>query len=67
VEPKPSSPRGRGVASNPANRFTGEGVVAEHLAALFAVSCRRLGLATALPELSTAAFLRPQGEQRRLF
>ena len=48
-------------------RFTGEGPVAEHLAALFAVSCRRLGLATDLPELSAAAFARPQGEQRRLF
>jgi DNA repair photolyase len=40
------------------SRMEGEGIFAEQIARLFAVACRKVGLATAAPELSTAAFRR---------
>jgi DNA repair photolyase len=46
-------------------RMTGEGVLADHLRALFETVCRRLGLATRGPELDGSQLRRP-GEQRRL-
>jgi hypothetical protein len=47
--------------------MTADGRFAEQLDALFAVACRKAGLADHGPELSTAAFRRPPGEQRLLF
>jgi len=44
-------------------RQRGEGVYADHTEALFALALRRHGLARQGPELSTAAFRRPGGEQ----
>ena len=44
-------------------RQTGEGVLADHTEALFALALRRHGLARRGPELSTAAFRRPGGQQ----
>jgi DNA repair photolyase len=49
------------------SRMTGQGALAEQVAALFALGCRRAGLAKRLPPLSTAAFRRPGGTQRLLF
>ena len=49
-----------------ATRMKGQGIFAEHLRTLFAVTTRRLGLNTAPLELSTAHFRRP-GEQLQLF
>jgi DNA repair photolyase len=49
------------------SRMTGEGVFAEQLRALFALACRRTGIAGNHPPLSTAAFRRPGGTQRTLF
>lgn len=48
-------------------RMTGEGIFAEQLRALFELGCRRAGLGTEMPVLSTAAFRRPGGEQLSLF
>lgn len=47
-------------------RMKGQGIFAEHLRTLFAVTTRRLGLNSAPLELSSAGFRRP-GEQLRLF
>jgi DNA repair photolyase len=49
-------------------RLRGEGVYAEHVAALFELSARRYGLDRPLPALNTSAFRRPQraGEQLSL-
>jgi DNA repair photolyase len=49
------------------SRMTGQGELAEQIAALFALGCRRAGLTKRLPPLSTAAFRRPGGTQRLLF
>ncbi len=53
------------------NRFgrhmRGEGIFAEQIGTLFDVARRKAGLAEHTPELSTAAFRRPGGEQMRLF
>jgi DNA repair photolyase len=48
-------------------RMRGEGLFAEQISRVFAVACRRAGLATAGPELSAAAFRRPAGVQMDLF
>jgi DNA repair photolyase len=48
-------------------RMRGEGILAEQIARLFQVACRRVSLATEAPELSTAAFRRPGGTQLDLF
>lgn len=57
-----------GALSDPrfGSRMRGEGVWARQLREILAVSCRRLGLGTAGPELSSAAFRRP-GAQLELF
>lgn len=47
-------------------RMTGTGIVAEHIAKMFAVACRRAGFPERGPELSTAAFRRPAGPQMEL-
>lgn len=47
-------------------RFRGEGEFAEQIAGLFEMTCRRMGLATECPELSTAAFRRPPRGQLSL-
>jgi DNA repair photolyase len=49
-------------------RGTGEGRYAEHVARLFQVSCRKLGLDGKAPPLSASAFRRPtRGAQLQLF
>lgn len=51
-------------------RMRGEGIFAEQMAALFAVACRRAGVARTGPELSTAAFRVPasaRGTGQRMF
>ena len=48
-------------------RMQGEGVFAEHLAALFALACRKAGLHGRDLRLSTAAFRRPAEAQLSLF
>jgi DNA repair photolyase len=48
-------------------RMRGEGIFAEHLAKLFALTCRRLGLNRGRQEpLETGNFRRPLGDQLRL-
>lgn len=49
------------------SRMRGEGVLAEQIASLFALSCRRAGINNSFPRLSTSAFRRPGGTQRLLF
>jgi DNA repair photolyase len=51
------------------SRGRGEGIYAEHVAALFRTAARRTGLEQPLPPLSAAAFRRPAqpGEQLRLY
>jgi DNA repair photolyase len=49
------------------SRMRGEGVLAEQIASLFALACRRAGIGNRFPRLSTAAFRRPGGTQRLLF
>jgi DNA repair photolyase len=49
------------------SRMRGEGVLAEQIAHLFALGCRRAGIDKRFPHLSTAAFRRPGGTQRLLF
>jgi DNA repair photolyase len=48
-------------------RMTGEGVLAEQIASLFQLGCRRAGLRRQFPTLSTSAFRRPGGTQKLLF
>lgn len=48
-------------------RMVGEGIFAEQLRALFHLGCRRAGLSSEMPTLSTAAFRRPAGGQMSLF
>lgn len=47
-------------------RMRGQGPLADHLAGMFALYCRRHGLSTEFPDLNTAAFRRP-GAQLELF
>lgn len=47
-------------------RMTGTGIIAEQMAKMFAVACRRAGFPEHGPELSTAAFRRPSGAQLEL-
>ncbi|HEY7327408.1 MAG TPA: PA0069 family radical SAM protein [Gemmataceae bacterium] len=49
------------------SRMRGEGLLAEQIASLFALSCRRAGIGNRFPRLSTSAFRRPSGTQRMLF
>jgi DNA repair photolyase len=49
------------------SRMTGEGIFAEQIEKLFDVACRKAGIADHGPELSTAAFRRPEGRQLTLF
>jgi DNA repair photolyase len=49
------------------SRMRGEGILAEQVLALFQLACRRAGLNQSRPELSTAGFRRPHGDQRSLF
>ena len=60
---------GRLTDSRFGTRGRGEGVYAEHVAALFRAAARRSGLEQPLPPLSTAAFRCPprQGDQLRLY
>ncbi|HXP60864.1 MAG TPA: radical SAM protein, partial [Dongiaceae bacterium] len=44
-------------------RMTGEGIFAEQISQMFEVACRKAGFAASGPELSTAAFRRPEGRQ----
>lgn len=48
-------------------RMRGEGLFAEQISQLFHVGCRKAGLATRAPELSTAAFRRVETGQGELF
>jgi len=48
-------------------RMQGEGVFADHIAALFTLGCRKTGLQSRDLQLSTAAFRRPTGAQLSLF
>jgi DNA repair photolyase len=49
------------------SRMRGEGILADALADLFQMGCRRAGITGRMPTLSTAAFRRPGGTQRSLF
>ena len=50
------------------SRMEGQGILAEQISRLFDVACRRLHLNERVPELSTAAFRRPEpAGQMRLF
>jgi DNA repair photolyase len=48
-------------------RLRGEGLFADEIERLFALGCRRAGIATRAPALSTAHFRRPGGEQLAWF
>ena len=45
---------------------SGEGILAEQISEMFRVARRKAGLAADGPELSTAAFRRPEGAQMAL-
>jgi DNA repair photolyase len=45
------------------SRMRGEGIFADQISQLFHIACRKVGLAEDDPELSTAAFRRPDGAQ----
>jgi DNA repair photolyase len=49
------------------SRMVGTGIFAEQIRDLFALACRRRGLASSGPELSTTAFRRPGTHQMALF
>ena len=49
------------------SRMQGTGAYAEHISELFEVSCRKAGLSSSKPKLSTAAFRRPGPAQLGLF
>jgi DNA repair photolyase len=49
------------------SRMKGEGVFAQQIAALFTLACRKAGVGTRGPTLSTAAFRRPPDGQLPLF
>jgi DNA repair photolyase len=48
-------------------RMKGEGVFAEQIRSMFKLACRKAGIEESGPELSTAAFRRPDGAQLSLF
>jgi len=45
------------------HRMRGEGIFADQILQMFHVALRKLGLSEGGPELSTAAFRRPEGAQ----
>jgi DNA repair photolyase len=49
------------------SRMKGEGILAEQIAALFSLACRRVGIGERSLDLSTAAFRRPALAQPSLF
>ena len=49
------------------SRMRGEGLFAEQISQLFHVGCRKAGLSTRVPDLSTAAFRRVEPGQAELF
>jgi DNA repair photolyase len=49
------------------DRMRGQGPLAEQVASLFALGCRRAGLQTTFPTLSATSFHRPGGTQLSLF
>jgi DNA repair photolyase len=49
------------------SRMKGEGVFAEMIRELFRLASRKAGVTKRSPELSTAAFRRPEGAQKSLF
>jgi DNA repair photolyase len=59
--------RGRLNDPNFGTRMQGRGAYAEHLSDLFEISCRKAGLNTKRPNLSTDAFRRPGPHQGNLF
>ncbi len=48
-------------------RMKGEGIFADQVASLFSAACRRAGISSSRPTLSTAAFKSPQENQLQLF
>ena len=48
-------------------RMKGEGIFADQVASLFSAACRRAGISSSRPRLSTAAFKRPLKDQLQLF
>ena len=49
------------------SRMKGEGVFADQIRSMFKLACRKAGIEESGPELSTAAFRRPDGAQLSLF
>ena len=49
------------------SRMRGEGIFAEQIEAMFSAACRKAGISDVRPNLSTAAFTRPNGSQLSLF
>jgi DNA repair photolyase len=49
------------------SRMRGQGIFADQVAEMFAISCRKVGIAESGPRLSTAAFHRPSNTQLELF
>jgi DNA repair photolyase len=49
------------------SRMKGEGIIAEAIADVFKLACRKAGMQGRSPKLSTASFQRPGGEQREMF
>jgi len=49
------------------SRMRGHGIFADQVAEMFAISCRKVGIAESGPHLSTAAFHRPSNTQLELF
>jgi DNA repair photolyase len=49
------------------SRMSGEGIFADQVGALFALSCQKAGILGRSPKLSTDAFRRPDQAQRSLF
>lgn len=49
------------------SRMRGEGAFAEQIRSMFQIACRRAGIDSGGPELSTAAFRRPSEPQLKLF
>lgn len=58
---------GTAMSSRFGDRMRGVGIHAEQTQDLFALACRRHGLTSHWPELSTAAFRSPQGRQLSIF
>ena len=49
------------------SRMRGEGAFAEQIRSMYQIACRRAGIASSGPELSTGAFRRPSEPQLKLF